>query len=516
MGTTTQSKIKQLDDLARIVRELKEKGKRVVQCHGTFDLMHPGHIRHFEAAKREGNVLVVTVTPAIHVKKGIGRPVFSDEIRTESIAALSCVDYVALDRHVRPTDEAIELLKPDVFVKGGDYKGREDEVGHAAWREKQMVTAYGGRYHLTDEPVTFSSSHLLNEFFSPYPEETRAFLAGMRESYPISFFSDVFRRMKDLRILVVGDTILDVYHYATPLGRSMKEEIMRVKVDESEMSAGGVIAVANTLAGFCDSVDMVTLLGRKDPEKEKKNESFIRKNLLPNVTPQFFSRDDAPTVTNERFVEKVFLKKYFGIYQIEESPLPKEVEAVIEKHLTDVASSYDAVLVTDYGLGLLSDRLIHVLGRQSKFFAVNTQTNSANMGYNYITKYPRADYISISQPEMRLAYQQRHAPLEDIIRSVAEKLKTRAVTVTLGHKGAFLYDGQRFHASPVLSQKIVDRIGAGDAYLSVSTPCVALGLPLEVVGFLGNAAGAIACTIVANNETVDAKRLLRSVETLLK
>ena len=90
------------------------------------------------------------------------------------------------------------------------------------------------------------------------------------------------------------------------------------------------------------------------------------------------------------------------------------------------------------------------------------------------------------------------------------------MTITLGHKGALLYNGKEFHTSPVLSQKVVDRIGAGDAYLSVSAPALFLGLPLEIGGFLGNAAGAIACTSVANTETVDAARLLRSVETLLK
>ena len=93
----SELKIVTLDELEKTVANLKKHGKTVVMCHGVFDLLHPGHIMHFEAAKREGDVLIVTLTKDQYVGKGPGRPVFNQRLRAESIASLGCVDYVAIN-----------------------------------------------------------------------------------------------------------------------------------------------------------------------------------------------------------------------------------------------------------------------------------------------------------------------------------------------------------------------------------------------------------------------------------
>ena len=86
------SKIIALDALASITTSLKSEGKKIAHCHGCFDLMHLGHIKHFEAAKNTADVLIVTLTPDRFVNKGPGRPVFNEMHRMEAIAALQCVD----------------------------------------------------------------------------------------------------------------------------------------------------------------------------------------------------------------------------------------------------------------------------------------------------------------------------------------------------------------------------------------------------------------------------------------
>ncbi|MBW2562390.1 MAG: adenylyltransferase/cytidyltransferase family protein [Deltaproteobacteria bacterium] len=99
-----------IDELARLKRE----GQTLVHCHGVFDLLHPGHLRHLQAAKREGDILVVTITPDQYVNRGPNRPVFSEQLRAEQVATLECVDYVAINKW--PTAvETIKLLKPDVY-----------------------------------------------------------------------------------------------------------------------------------------------------------------------------------------------------------------------------------------------------------------------------------------------------------------------------------------------------------------------------------------------------------------
>src|SRR5882762_3471869 len=113
----TGNKIKRVDELATTIAALHTDGKKVVHCHGVFDLLHIGHIKHLEAARKLGDLLVVTLTPDRHVNKGPHRPAFPERLRAEALASLACVDYVAINQW--PTAvETIELLKPSLFVKG--------------------------------------------------------------------------------------------------------------------------------------------------------------------------------------------------------------------------------------------------------------------------------------------------------------------------------------------------------------------------------------------------------------
>src|SRR5579862_9745897 len=175
-SSKSNDKILPLDELAAVLAQLKAQGKTVVQCHGVFDLMHVGHIRHFEQAKKFGDVLVVTVTPDRYVNKGPNRPVFTDAHRAWAIAALGCVDYVAVNRWPTAID-TIRLLQPDVFVKGSEYRdASKDRTGNISL-EEQSVRDAGGRIEFTDD-VVFSSSSLINKYFSVFPEKTEQFLTA--------------------------------------------------------------------------------------------------------------------------------------------------------------------------------------------------------------------------------------------------------------------------------------------------------------------------------------------------
>src|SRR5437762_7877076 len=107
----SNGKVHALEDLAITLDRLRAAGKRVVHCHGVFDLLHIGHVRHFEQAGQLGDVLVVTLTPDRFVNKGGGRPAFTETLRAEFVAALACVDYVAVNRWPSAV-ETIRLLRP--------------------------------------------------------------------------------------------------------------------------------------------------------------------------------------------------------------------------------------------------------------------------------------------------------------------------------------------------------------------------------------------------------------------
>ncbi|MFH0983974.1 MAG: PfkB family carbohydrate kinase [Candidatus Omnitrophota bacterium] len=503
-------KIKSLDELEKIIAKFKRSGKKVVHCHGVFDLMHPGHIHHFYAARKKGDCLVVTITKNEYVGKGPGRPVFNQRLRAESVAAVECVDYVAINNW--PTAiETIQKLKPNYYVKGSEYADDTADLTGNIAAERTAIESVGGKMVFTDE-VKFSSSSILNTYFNVFSEETKLFLQQFRKRYSEE---DVIRYLKDLqgmKVLVLGDAIIDEYHYCKALGKSPKETIVTTKYVGAESFAGGVLACANHVASLCGTVDLVTCLGR-----ENSYEEFIRSHLKPNVTPHFFFRENAPTIIKRRFVEPVFLSKMFQVSFLEDSLLPVSTDAALRAHLTKILPNYDVVLVADYGHGFLSPATIELLGKKAKFLAVNTQTNSANIGFNLVTKYRHVDYICIDEPEIRLAMHDKVGPVEPLIDRVSKILKTKMVMITRGHLGSVAHKpGEPYSATPIFSSEIVDRVGAGDAFFAVTAPCAAKNYPTDLIGFIGNAVGAMAVRIVCNRSFIEMVPLTRFISTLLK
>lgn len=505
---TENKKIVSLDDLETILKA-KNSNKKIVHCHGVFDLMHPGHIKHLKAAKSFGDILVVTVTPDEFVNKGPGRPVYNQKDRIESLASLSFVDFVALNKWPEAL-QTIKALRPNIFVKGQDYEEALKKPDSPTSLEKETVESYGGEMRFTHEPI-HSSSSLLNNYFSLFSEETKEWLKRFKEKNSLAEILTDLEKARSLKILLIGDTIIDEYIYCDLIGRSLKESIQRVKYLSTERFAGGVIAMANHLSSFCDNVTMVTVLGIGS-----ENETFIKSRLLSEVRPVFFRRGDAVTVVNKRIVRQAFLEKFFGIYEINDVPINAELELEIAKKLDHLLPAHDLVIVMDYGFGLMTSALIDKVVSKSNFLALNVQTNSVNLGFNLVTKYKKADYISISDPEIRLAINQKFAPLEELLPIALSKLNSKLIAVTLGPAGSLSYDGESFYRVPVFNTKAMDRVGAGDAYFAYSAPQAFLGADPLVTGFFGSVAGGIAIDIVCNRRPVTSEAFINFAKTLLK
>ena len=134
-----KSKIKNLRELKRIISSLKAKGKRIVFTNGCFDLLHYGHVKYLESAKRKGDILIAAINCDASVKriKGNKRPIINEKDRAGIIAALESVDYVVLFKEDTPS-KIIKLLKPDILIKGADW----DKKGIVG---RDFVLSYGGR-----------------------------------------------------------------------------------------------------------------------------------------------------------------------------------------------------------------------------------------------------------------------------------------------------------------------------------------------------------------------------------
>ena len=505
-----QDKVRPLGALEEALSGLRTQGLRVVHCHGVFDLVHPGHIRHLLAAKREGDILVVTITPDCYVNKGPGRPVFSEQLRAESLAALQMVDFVAINQW--PTAvETICVLKPDVYVKGSDYINSEDDITGKINDEEAAVRTIGGRIHFTDD-ITFSSSKLLNNFLSIYPPEVDAYLQAFRKKYTADQIISMMDSFNSMTVMVVGEIILDEYVYGDTLGKSSKEPILALRYLSHEMNAGGTAAIANHLADFCKQVELVTYLG-----DESSHEKFVRDSLKSNVKPTFIYKPDSPTIVKRRFVEKYLVTKLLEIYEMNDTLLTGVTEQELCSVLESELPKCDAIIAADYGHGLITRRAVNLLCNSSRFLSVNTQINAANHGFHTISRYPCADYVCVHEGEIRLDQRRRSGALEPLVQRLSERMGNSSVMITRGKIGTLLFQPEQgYFESPALAMQVVDRVGAGDSVLAISSLCEARDLPADVTGFIANLVGAQACTIVGNRSSVDRVQIFKAVEAILK
>lgn len=504
-----QLKILTLDELSSRIEDFRKEKKRIGMCHGCFDLMHPGHIKHFQSARQLCDVLIVTITPDRFVNKGPGRPVFNERLRLESIAALECVDYVALNRWETAV-ETLKLLRPDVYIKGPDYRDRSRDVTGKIVDEEETIIRIGGQLVTTDD-VTFSSTNLLNSYFNVFTPEAGEFLAGFRKTYSaedIQRYLDTINRMK---ICVIGDSIIDEYHYVKSIGKSTKSPTISTKFEYAEAYAGGILAIANHLAGFSDTVSIISLIGTNDDQR-----SVISEQLNSKIDTHFFSKPDSPTIVKRRYVDIYRNTKIFEVTFLNDHPIDVQVETTIGQFLENRLSSFDLVIVADFGHGFLTPTLREVIRKHSSFLAVNSQTNSNNFGFNMITHYQRPDFISIDENELRLPFSSRFEKVHDLVHRLAKSTQCDRINITLGERGNLFFDGNTFTQAPTLSNNVVDSVGAGDAVLAITSALVKQGAPPAVVSFIGNAVGALAVQIVGNKVPINPTDLSRLVISALK
>ena len=503
-------KIQTIAALSRTLCDLKKKGTKIVLCHGVFDLVHLGHIRYFTQAKKEGDILVVTLTKDKYVKRGPGRPVFNEYLRAEMLACLEIVDFVAVVDS--PTAiECITALKPDVYVKGPDYKDKKTDITGKIYEEEQAIKSVGGRLFITDD-ITFSSTKLINSFIDVYPPKTVEYLHSLRKRYPAELITGKIDLLKRMNVLVIGDAIIDEYHDCTPLGKSSKEHLVVNKYHSQEIFAGGALATANNAASICGKVDLLTVLGENN-----SFEQFIRSKLNENITPLFFARPGKETIVKRRFVNHGIGRKLFEICYMDDSYISQEIEEIILKRLEKTIKKYDLVVVADFGHGLLTNKIIKIVCSQAKYLAINVQTNSANIGFNLVTKYPRANCVCVDEMELRYATHDKLNDLRGHIRKIYNQLRCDNLITTRGANGSMSYskkDG--FHETPAFAYKVVDSIGAGDAFFAFVAPCFSSGMPQDMVSFIGNAVGSLATQIVCNREPVNKVDLQKFITRLLK
>ncbi|MFA5195067.1 MAG: PfkB family carbohydrate kinase, partial [Bacteroidales bacterium] len=471
--------------------------------------LHLGHIKHFEATKKAADIVIVTITPDRFVNKGPGRPVFNEILRMEAIAALQAVDYVALNKWDTAI-ETIKLLKPTFYVKGQDYKDREKDITKNIYFEEDAVKSVGGQIYFTEE-IVFSSSSLINAYFSPHDETVQDYMRDMKSKYSSEKVISYINALKNIRVLVIGDTIIDEYHYCLPLGKSSKSPTISTVFLRSESYAGGALAVANHIEQYAGKVKLITVLGSQNDQL-----SIIESKLSKGVERKFFYRNDGPTNTKRRYLDKYLNTKLFEVTFMNDKFIDSSLENEIISYLKNNIDNYDMVLICDFGHGFISPGLQQYIQGSGKFLAINAQTNSNNYGFNYITKYRNVNYISIDEKELRLPFGDNYGDLETLIGKLSHITNCNEITITLGQSGSRFFSGGKYYSSPAFANSVKDSVGAGDAVLSITSLLVYAKTPTDLIPFIGNCMGTIAVNIIGNEHPVYKKDLTKFINHFMK
>jgi cytidyltransferase-like protein len=472
METTTdrvrqRQKIVPFEDLPKIRERFRDK--TIIHCHGAFDLVHIGHLIHFEEAKGLGDLLVVTITADAYITKK--RSVtFNEEHRARQVAALEIVDYVAVVPE--PTAlSAIEALRPEVYVKGPEYANLVLDKSRSIFYEMRILEGYGGRIHFT-AGETFSSTKLAH-FLLAAPEaaqrdpllrnERVLFRDISQLGFRLEELKSFLARASDLRVCVLGETIIDEWVDISVTNLSTQSRCVAGLETSRVKQLGGVGIIARHLAGFVRDVHCFT--------------NALSGDLPSNIRVTQLTEGE---LVETRFVDResghpLFKSKSLGLADVRHEALPD-------------FDAYDVVLIADYGHGLLDAAAMNqrIAERRSAFVAAMAQVNSSNYGYNLPTKYRGADYYSLNRTEAELCLHERNLPLPELVARTAALLESSVLSVTDGANGAMVKLEQERFALPPLSVSVVDTIGCGDAYFALSSLAARLALSARLVALTGS------------------------------
>ena len=504
-------KIISIENLKRKILNFKKKNKKIVLCHGVFDLLHLGHINHFKEAKNKGDILIVSITTDKYVRKGPNRPAFKEQDRMNALSAISSIDFIVLNKD--PTAVTlIKELKPNIYCKGKEYKLTKNDLSGEIKNEINALKKVKGKIFYTGG-ITFSSSNLLNRYgpvFTEYPKNT---VDKIKREYSFLEAKNLVYKLKKLKILVIGELIIDRYVFCEALGKSGKEPVLVLRDKSSEEYLGGSAAIVRHISNFVDKITLFSMIGDKNEYLGK-----IKKLIPKNVKINLLKKKNSPTILKTRFVDSINFNKVLGVYKINDKLLDKKQEKKQINFLKKNLSKFDMVIVSDYGHGFITKSISKLICRKSKFLALNAQVNAANIGYHSMRNYKNLSCAIINQRELEMEFREKSKNLNDLIKKLSFKNNIQNLIVTRGSNGAILYDkkNNKFFSFPALANKVTDKIGAGDAFLSLASIFLNIKEKKQFALLMGSLAAAQSTEDIGNKNAISKLNILKSLDHMLK
>ena len=485
-------KIVNKSELLAQVSAAREAGQTIVHCHGCFDIVHPGHVRYLEFARRQGDLLVVSLTGDSQVGKGDQRPYIPEELRAENLAALEVVDLV----YINPQPTAVDLLaelRPDIYVKGREYAGSQD-TDFAA--ERDVVERHGGRVVFSSGDVVFSSTRLIEAIEKePALEAERLHVVCRRHGVGRAAMQSLVDSFAGLRVLIVGDVILDRYVLCDATDLASEAPMMTLTRLEERRYVGGAGIVARHVVGL-GATAFVLSTAADGPGCDHVRETFENESIEAKLIP---SRTRLP----EKIRYLVETTKLLRVEDGESQPLDSLAEREAAAWVEAIADRIDAVIYCDFGYGTITAGLLGqlkgILSRRDRIIAADVSGQRGRL-----LGFRDADLLCPTERELRLALHDFENGLSNVAWNAMDATQARHMLLTLGKKGIVVFDRQsqdpgsplwrqrlRSEYLPSLAGQVVDPLGCGDALLAAATLALTAGGNLMQAAYLGSAAAAI-------------------------
>jgi rfaE bifunctional protein nucleotidyltransferase chain/domain len=517
-------KIKSIEDVIKIITSEQAKNKTIVHAHGCFDLLHYGHLRFLEKSKELGDILVVSITSSNFINKGPGRPLFDNDQRSYQLANLESVDLVCVN-YEPDACNLLQILKPDIAVRGSEYNDSKADITGKIDEEKSVIESVGGKMVFLDTPV-HSSTVLINASTDHLSPELSEYKDRLQNIDIFPSVNEFFNKLKQTSLTLVGDLIIDEYIFANVLGTVSKHSAISASYKNNKIMGGGSLAIAKHISNFVYELGYIARVGSKS--KEINNE--ILKDINSNISLQLIDEPDLYSVTKTRYIASGYSNPLSGKEKFKEentdnrlfeiSHLPHKIKNEVESKLISLLESNvtksDLLIISDFGHGLLSQKIIKYLCGLDNFIALNVQTNSSNFGFNLITKYSRADFICIDEVEARLALGDRNKHIDLIAKDIFTMINCKNLMITRGKLGLNYYSKGKKFSSPALSNNVIDAVGAGDAVFAGASLCAFHDVNPEILVLISSIMGMLGTKIVGNERSIEAHEVIGNIEGFLK
>jgi rfaE bifunctional protein kinase chain/domain len=479
-----RQKIKTLEELARAIGP-RPRPKSVIMCHGMFDIVHPGHLRHLAYAKDKADLLIASLTADEHGTKGALRPYVPQELRAANVAALEMVDYVIIDPHPTPI-EHIKHLQPDYFAKGYEYFA--EGIPPRTQEEMDALESYGGEIVFTPGDIVYSSSALIE---AAAPKLGLEKLLALMESEGIQFedLRRALRKAEGARVHVVGDTIVDSYSLCSVLGATAKSPTFSVRHDRTDVFAGGAAVVAKHVRAAGADVVFSTVLG------DDALRDFVLKDLgSAGVICDPFIDRTRPTTHKERFIADGY--KLLQVDRVDNRPVSERALTFLTERLR--TTDAEVVIFSDFRHGIFNRQTIGRLKQALPAGALRVADSQVSNRWGNILDFTEFDLLTPNEREARFALADQDSVVRPLALELFKRAGCRHLILKLGERGVLGYrtpgvNPREFFTVDSLVDRLTDPIGAGDALLAYASLSLLATGNVVIASILGSVAAAVAC-----------------------